>query len=190
MLDFRLFRHRRHDTFGCRNRAMLTLDATLDGDFIRWDAPAITPNTRKNEEEYVPQGAKMASKNSFPQPVIDFLLKHQGFTLKEWLNQLNPTQRQAFLNNLAVVLVSANSENLPANSIEQMVKDFAELWINTLKDDATARAEKVMEKQQQFAQLTTVAFGLFLSLMILCLVLVLLAIERNTRLNTKPQESK
>jgi hypothetical protein len=153
-------------------------------------APAITPNTQKNEEAYVSPGAKMASKNSFPQPVIDFLLKHQGFTLKEWLNQLNPEQRQAFLKNLAIVLVSANANDLTADSMEQVVKDFAELWITTLKDDATARAEKMMEKQQKFSQLTTVAFGLFLSLMILCLVLVLLAIERNTRLNAKPKESK
>ena len=145
-------------------------------------APATTPNTPDTEGAAIPQGAKMASKNSFPQPVVDFLLKHQGFTLKEWLNQLNPEQRQAFLKNLAAVLVAANSNNLSADKMEQLVKDFAELWITALKDDAAARAEKLTEKQQRFSQLTTVAFGLFISLMILCLVLVLLAIERNTRL--------
>ena len=152
-------------------------------------APAITPNTQKNEATYLPQGAKMASKNSFPQPVVDFLLKHQGFTLKEWLNQLNSEQRQAFLKNLATILVSANSENVAAGDVEQVVRDFAGLWISALKDEATARAERVMEKQRLFTQLTMVAFGMFLSLMILCLVLVLLAIERNTRLNTKSKES-
>jgi hypothetical protein len=145
--------------------------------------PAITPKPPNKEESFIPQGAKMANKNSFPQPVIDFLLKHQGFSLKVWLNQLNPEQRQAFLKNLAVVLVSANSKKLTDDSMQQVVKDFAELWITTLKDDAVVRSGKMIEKQRQFSQLLTVAFGLFISFMTLCLVLVLLAIERNTRLN-------
>lgn len=152
-------------------------------------APITTPNAPDTGGVLIPQGSKMAGKNSFPQPVIDFLLKHQGFKLKEWLNQLNPEQRQAFLKNLAAVLVSANSKNLSADSMEEVVKDFAELWLTTLKEDAAARAEKLLEKQRQFTELTTVAFGLFISLMILCLVLVLLAIERNTRMNFKQKES-
>lgn len=152
--------------------------------------PANKPNTQDNEGAHIPQGAKMASKNSFPQPVVDFLLKHQGFALKEWLTQLNSEQRQAFLKNLANILVSANAEDLSPGSMEQVVKDFAGLWITTLKDDAATREAKLLEKQRQYAQLTTVAFELFISLMVLSLVLVLLAIERNTRLNWKLKEVK
>ena len=152
-------------------------------------APIINANLPNNEGVFIPQGAKMANKNTFPQPVVDFLLKHQGFTLKTWLDQLNPEQRQAFLKNLAAVLVTSSSKSLSNDSVEQVVKDFSELWITFLKDDAAARVEKALEKQRQFSQLTTVAFGLFISLMILCLVLVLLAIERNTRLYGKTKES-
>lgn len=152
-------------------------------------APAITPNVPSNEGVFIPQGAKIASKNMFPQPVVDFLLKHQGFTLKEWLNHLNPEQKQAFLKNLAAVIVTANSQNLNGERIEQVVKDFAELWITMLSDDVAARAKDAIDKQVRFSQLTTEAFGLFISLMTLCLILVLLAIERNTRTNAKPRES-
>ena len=73
--------------------------------------------------------------------------------------------------------------------MQQVVTDFAELWITTLKDDAVVRSGKMIEKQRQFSQLLTVAFGLFISFMTLCLVLVLLAIERNTRSNVPKRNS-
>jgi len=152
-------------------------------------APAPEP-TPSSEVMTVPEGAKMAGKNTFPQPVLSFLLKHQGFSLKEWLIQLNADQKKAFLNNLADVLVSANSKNLTDDRMEQMVKDFSEIWFATLKADDAARAEKILENQRRFSQLTTVAFGLFISLMTLSLVLVMLAIERNTRLNGKLKEAQ
>ena len=149
----------------------------------------ITPNTPINERAFIPQGSKMAKK-SFPQPVVDFLLKHDGFSLKEWLNQLTPDQRQPFLDNLAVVLVTANSKGLTDDRAKQMVKDFSELWISLVKDGAVAREKEAFQKQVRFSQLITMAFGLFISLMTLSLILVLLAIERNTRSNEKPKESQ
>lgn len=148
-----------------------------------------TPAAPVANKAFVPQGAKMAKKDSFPQPVIDFLLTHQGFKLKEWLDELTPEQRRAFLKNLASVLVTAKSDNLSNEDAEKVVKDFGDAWINKLKRDTTARTERMIEKQRQFSLLTTVAFELFSSLMILSLVLVLLAIERNTRANGKPKEA-
>jgi hypothetical protein len=133
----------------------------------------------------IPQGSKMAAKNAFPQPVVDFLLKHQKFSLKLWLDQLDSGQRKAFLNNLATILVTANSKNLTDEQFENVVKDFAELWIVTDKVEQENRAQKELKKQIRFNQLTTVAFGIFISLVSLCLVLVMLAIERNTRTNQK-----
>ena len=125
----------------------------------------------------------MASKTSFPEPVVSFLLKHQGFTLKDWINPLNPEERRAFLNNLAAALTTANSKGLANDEMEQLVKDFGELWISSLNREKLLRAEKIAEKQLHFKNLVTVGFELFISLMTLTLVLVLLAIERNTRLN-------
>lgn len=148
-----------------------------------------TPAAPVANTAFVPQGAKMAKKDSFPQPVIDFLITHQGFKLKEWLDVLTPEQRRAFLKNLASVLVTAKSGDLSNEDTEKVVKDFGDAWIEKLKRDATARAERIIEKQRQFSLLTTVAFELFSSLMILSLVLVLLAIERNTRSNGKSKET-
>ena len=143
--------------------------------------PATLPETPKSEGSPLLQGAKMANKNAFPQPVIDFLLTHQGFALKEWLSQMNPTQKQAYLKNLADVLVAAKSKNTSTGEIEQVVKDFSELWLNNWNEAVAAQAKESLVKGQEFTQLTTVAFGLVISFMILCLILVMLAIERNTR---------
>jgi len=147
------------------------------------------PATPVTTGEFVPQGAKMAKKNSFPQPVIDFLLKHQGFTLKEWLDQLTPEQRQAFLKNLATVLVAAKSDaDMTDEKMAKVVKDFGEKWIGNLLESEKERLDRIQEKQRQYSLLITQAFELFISLMVLCLVLVLLAIERNTRPNEKSKE--
>jgi hypothetical protein len=140
-----------------------------------------------NEKPFVPIGAKMAGKNSFPQPVVDFLLVHEGFSLKEWLDQLKPEHRKAFLDNLAVILQTANTKHLTPKQLEQVVREFAELWIaqNEKAPDPNAALEKqksALEKQNFRASCIETAFGSLITLTIFCLILVLLAIERNTRL--------
>lgn len=137
--------------------------------------------TAKNGNTFVPSGGKMAAKNSFPQPVIDFLFKHVGFSLKEWLNQLKPEHRKPFLDNLAMILQTANAENLTDEQLKQVVNDFAEAWLAAVKYESDLRIKMAEEKQLRFATLVSVGFGLLTTLMILCLILVLLAIERNTR---------
>lgn len=155
---------------------------------ISYEMVAPAPKTAMtNDSPFAPRGSKMASKKSFPQPVIDFLLKHQGFALKEWLNQLDADQRQAYLNNLAAFLTTMNSKYVAEDNVKQLVSDFSDMWIGTLKEEAVARERKEVAKQAQFTQLTTVAFGLFISMMTLSLVLVLLAIERNTRFHLRPK---
>ncbi len=135
---------------------------------------------QKNEEAFVPIGAKIAGKNSFPQPVVDFLLGHEGFSLKEWLDQLKPEHRQAFLDNLAVILQTANTKHLTTVQLEQVVRNFAELWI--AQNEKAPEPNSALEKQIFRASCISAAFGLFITLTIFCLILVLLAIERNTRL--------
>lgn len=145
-------------------------------------APKMASEPPNSEHSFIPQGAKIA-KRPFPQPIVDFLMEHQQFSLKEWLNQLNADQRKAFLENLAAVLTTANAKHLASDKMEPLVRDFADLWTTYLKDEAIVYEKKVQARQARFSLITSVASGLFISLMTLSLVLVLLAIERNTRSN-------
>ena len=160
----------------------LTPDKLPPSPVISYEAVAPSQEIMpKNGNTFVASGGKMAGKNSFPQPVVDFLFKHVGFSLKEWLDQLKFEQRQAFLNNLAVVLQTASTKNLADEQLKQLVKDFGESWIAALKYEADSRMKNAEEKQRHFTALISVGFGLLTTLMILSLILVLLAIERNTR---------
>jgi hypothetical protein len=144
----------------------------------------VQQTTQTNKTPFVPIGAKMAGTNSFPKPVVDFLLAHEGFSLKVWLDQIKTEHRRAFLDNLAAILQTANTNHLTAGQLEQAVRDFADLWIaqNEKAPDPNAALEKLVLR----ASCISTAFGLFITLTILCLILVLLAIERNTRKKDSP----
>jgi hypothetical protein len=138
--------------------------------------------TPQDSSTNVPKpGTKEASKKAFPQPVTDFLMKHDGFSLKSWLDQLKPEYRQPFLNNLAEILLSAKAQNLTDSNTEQTVTRFAELWITALGEDLASRELAAKQKQEDLLRFSGVAFYLFIALMTVSLILVLLAIERNTR---------
>jgi hypothetical protein len=137
--------------------------------------------SQKNERVNVSGGPKIAEKNAFPQPVVDFLLKHIGFSLKPWLDQVKPEHRQPFLDNLASILQTANTKHLTDDQLKQVVGDFADTWIAAVKYDADLQEKMSQERGRRFMTLITIGFGLLITLLILSLVLVLLAIERNTR---------
>jgi hypothetical protein len=149
---------------------------------ISYESVALQKETFQNGvNTFVPNGGKIANKNEFPQPVVDFLIKHIGFSLKEWLDQLKPEHRHPFLDNLAQILQTANKNNLNDEQIKQVVINFAESWIATVKNDEALQEKSAEEKHLRFLSLLTTGFSLLITLMILCLILVLLAIERNTR---------
>lgn len=135
------------------------------------------------------QGAHIAKK-PFPQPVTDFLLNHQDFSLMQWLDQLGPQDRRSYLNNLAIFLSTANSKNLPTDRLESVVGQFSDMWVATAKDNADALEKRNQAKQAHLAVLGYVAAVLFVTLVTASLILVLLAIERNTRLNARLIELK
>ena len=139
----------------------------------------VQPIVLQNQNTFVPVGGNIAAKNAYPQPVVDFLLRHDGFSLKDWLDQLWPSHRQPFLDNLSTILQTAKTKQLTSEQEEQAVTDFATRWIALNQPPTDPNA--AMEKEVFRASCISVAFGLFLSLTILCLILVLLAIERNTR---------
>jgi len=139
----------------------------------------VTETAPNNQNAYVPSGPKMASPGAFPQPVVDFLIKHQAFSLKQWLEQLPPEHTKPFLDNLATIIQTANSKKLTYDQSEKLVKDYADLWIH--QNEKLPDPNAAIEKQAYRTSCVSIAFGLFLSLTTLCLILVMLAIERNTR---------
>jgi hypothetical protein len=149
-----------------------------------------SPNAFSSKDsKSTPSGTKMAGKNVFPQPVADFLLKHIGFSLKKWLDALNFEQKQSFLNNLATVLQTANTKNLTDKQMEQLVTDFGDNWIDSLKYNLQQKDKIEAQRLAHFNMMVQIGFALLLTLLILCLVLVLLAIERNTRhIFSQPQK--
>jgi hypothetical protein len=149
---------------------------------ITYEMVAPVPaNEPKPENTFIPHGAKIAAKNLFPQPVADFLMSHEGFSLKEWLDQLPTESRQPFLENLAKVLQTAENKAITDQQLKQVVSSYSEMWIATAKYDAELQEKIVQEKQIRLAKLMAWGFQLLITLMILSLILVLLAIERNTR---------
>ncbi len=147
---------------------------------ISYAAVASVPQTTQtNNRPFVSIGATMAGTNEFPQPVVDFLFAHEGFSLKAPLDQIKTEHRKAFLDNLAVILQTANTKHLTPKQSEQTVNHFADLWI--AQNEKTPDPNAAMEKLILRASCISTAFGLFIILTIFCLILVMLAIERNTR---------
>src|ERR1035437_3638984 len=131
-------------------------------------APFIeTPSQNQNPKPMVQSGPKVASEGTFPQPVVDFLIKHQGFSLKEWLQQLKPEHKKPFLDNLAAVIQTGNSKKLTSEQSQKLVKDCADLWIDL--NEKAPDPNAAIQKQIYRASCVTAAFALFLALTILCL---------------------
>jgi uncharacterized membrane protein YqjE len=151
------------------------------------ETPSSTDNSYASK---TPKVSKMAGKKAFPQPVSDFLIKHIGFSLKEWLDQVGSQNRQAFLDNLADVLQKATASRLTDDQQIQLVKNFGDAWVSMVNSEMENRLRVEKQKEKTFQTTLLVGSGLLSTLFILCLILVLLAIERNTRTvlnNQKPR---
>jgi len=95
-----------------------------------------------------------------------------------WLTGLNPAEKQAFLKNLAFILTEAKANQVANNDIEDLVVRFAGTWIQLNIKDKKPVDEILSDRIREVEY----AFGLVITLTILCMILVLLAVERNTRL--------
>jgi len=115
---------------------------------------------------------------AIPPVVVSFIQLHQQFDLNGWLKDLNAKERQAFLKNLASILTEAKANNVANKDIEEVVSSFGDAWVQMNIKDKKTEDEILSERVAQAGY----AFDLVITLTVLCMILVLLAVERNTRL--------
>ena len=144
----------------------------------------VNPRTAEAKSESgssgpITDGKKMASKTTFPPNVLDFLVHHEGYSLKPYLDRIGYGHKSDYLSNLNTVLEEAKTKSLGDSELVTMVGNFSDLWIDMNENDDVATRNKA--RDAEINQCLYICLGLMLSLMIFSLILVLMAIERNTR---------
>lgn len=94
--------------------------------------------------------------------------------LRDWLSGLDASQRQVFLEEMAAAVTEAESRGVDAL---ETIDKYKEIKFDKLKQEELAAA-KLATQRMTYAG---VAFGAILLIALFSLILVLLAIERNTR---------
>jgi hypothetical protein len=94
--------------------------------------------------------------------------------LRDWLSGLDASQRRVFLEEMAAAVTEAESRGVDAL---EAIDKYKEIKFDKLKQEELAAA-KLATQRMTYAG---VAFGAILLIALFSLILVLLAIERNTR---------
>lgn len=94
--------------------------------------------------------------------------------LKGWIENIPKEQREEFIRELATVVEGAEKTNA---DVTLVINKYSELKFNKLKDSQLAKTETNMIRLQYFG----FAFACVALIALFSLILVLLAIERNTR---------
>lgn len=94
--------------------------------------------------------------------------------LRDWLSGLDTSQRQVFLEEMAAAVTEAESRGVDAL---EAIDKYKEIKFDKLKQEELVAA-KLATQRMTYAG---VAFGAILLIALFSLILVLLAIERNTR---------
>jgi hypothetical protein len=136
------------------------------------NSEASLPNT--SEDNF---GNKIDTSTSIPKNVASFLANHQSFDFKGLLSGVDLKNRKVFLENLDEIIQKAKSHNLSDEQLIGVVNNYADWWksVNVKKEDPLA-------KQLARTSYIEAASGLFGVITVLCLILVLLAVERNSRM--------
>jgi hypothetical protein len=116
--------------------------------------------------------AAPATTYRMPENLKDFFGGDNDGVLKGWLENLDDSQQQDFLNNLSQLVAQSHKE--PTAELVNTYKDLK------LKRIGTTAIDKYQRIGEVVAGIATVVAALFL-VILASLVLVLLAIERNTR---------
>jgi hypothetical protein len=139
-------------------------------------APAINSAASSSDTHFSSEN-DIDTSASIPKNVAWFLANHQNFNFKEMLSGVDLKNRKAFLENLDEIIQKAKSHSLADEQLLGVVNSYADWWksMNIKKEDPLA-------KQITRNYYIMAASGLFGAITILCLILVLLAVERNTRM--------
>jgi hypothetical protein len=128
----------------------------------------------------VPRGAKTSRKASgdevkIPQIVEESVSDRRE--LLEWLDTMDRREQSRFLANLAEVIEKAKTAGVGRAKMDIVVSRFKQIWDQRSLSARTQAWEKMGER----TAFVSAAFGGLMILTLLTMVLVLLAVERNTR---------
>jgi hypothetical protein len=117
---------------------------------------------------------------SLPSRVSRILAGENKQILERWLSDIDASHRQDFIDNMEVVIKYAEQNNL---DVPHSVNAFHDLWMRKTQESRSQQMEN------EVARVSTVGLllSIFALILILALVLVVLAIERNTRVNRVPE---
>ena len=137
---------------------------------------ALQPNPSPSQA-YLATGNQINSAETIPQPVATFIGSHPDFPLD--VAQMTPYQRGAFLNNLATVIQKANANHVSDTELVQIVSQYVNIWTTI---NAPKPTEESFQTKKYIRTFCLTATPILLGAMtILCLILVLFAIERSIR---------
>ena len=92
---------------------------------------------------------------------------------------MDKAREEKFLKNLSEIVSKAESAGVGRSKMKGVIQRFKELWDARVREaEATQFAKLYFRSASAFA-----GFGLLMILTLLSMVLVLLAVERNTRAN-------
>jgi hypothetical protein len=140
----------------------------------------ITTALQSQSEESQPQmsyGNLINSDESVPASVATFLVQHPDF--KSDTTWMSSNQRKAFLNNFSEIIQQAKRNGVDDEKLVQIVTSFLNIW--TTENSPASKTESLDLKKEIRAFCIGVVPILFIAMAVLCLVLVLLGIERNVR---------
>jgi hypothetical protein len=140
-------------------------------------AAALQPQPSPSEA-HMPSGSEINIAEALPGLVANFIANHPDFKLD--IAWMSPNQREAFLNNLATVIQKARANHVSDTKLVQIVGSYVAIW--TTENTPKPKAEPLVSKAVIRTFCIAAAPELFIAIMVLCLILVLLAIERSIRL--------
>jgi hypothetical protein len=136
----------------------------------------LDPNP-KSQQSYETYASQISTTESVPQPVAIFVAQHPEFKLDT--TSMSPDQRKAFLGNLEEIIQQAEKNRVNDDKLVQIVTTFVSLW--TTENTQIVKTESPDTRILIRTFCISAAPTLFIAMTVLCLILVLLAIERNIR---------
>jgi hypothetical protein len=119
---------------------------------------------------------------SIPSRVSRGLAGENKQIVEQWLNGIDTSHRQDFVDNMDTVIKYAEQNNL---DVTRSVNTFHELWMRKAQETLS------QQRENELVRVSTVGLllAIFTLILILALVLVVLAIERNTRATRVPEQT-
>lgn len=134
----------------------------------------------------VSYGNRINTAATVPPLVANFVINHPGFKLDT--STMDAGRRKAFLSNLAAILKTASTKHLSDAELVKLVDAYVDLW--TAENTPKPEPKPLFTKAEVRSFCTVLAARLFIAITVLCLILVLLAIERSIRqIAEKPASS-